>query len=73
MTSSASTPMNFIANAFLNIIHDPAAAQLSPLLAGVAMDVYKNTPVNVFSNTPHFETEVSNDESANVPGAEPAA
>lgn len=69
MTASVSTPMNFISNAFLNIIHDPAAEQLSPLVAGVAMDVYKNTPVDVFSNIPHFEVEVSNDESGNVPGA----
>lgn len=69
MSSSISTPMNFIGNAFLNMIHDPAAEQTAPLVAGVAMDVAKNTPIDLYSNIPHFETEVNANESGNTPGS----
>lgn len=73
MSSSISTPMNFIGNAFLNLMHDPAAEQAAPLVAGVAMDVAKNTPINIYSNIPHFETEVTanepDDNSGTIPGS----
>lgn len=73
MSSSISTPMNFIGNAFLNLMHDPAAEQATPLVAGVAMDVAKNTPINIYSNIPHFETEVTvnepDDNSGTIPGS----
>jgi hypothetical protein len=69
VTSSVSTPMNFIGNAFLNLMHDPAVGQAAPLVAGVAMDVGKNTPINLYSNIPHFETEVNANESGDIPGS----
>lgn len=68
MTASMSTPMNFIGVAFDNLINDPATAQLSPLLAGVAMDMSKSIPVNLYSNIPHYETEVADNESGNPSG-----
>lgn len=67
--SSISTPMNFIGNAFLNLIHDPAAEQAAPLVVGVAVDVAKHTPIDMYSNIPHFETEVNTNEPGNVPGS----
>jgi hypothetical protein len=69
VTASISTPMNFIGNAFLNLMHDPAAEQAAPLVAGVAMDVGKNAPIDLYSNIPHFETEVNANESGNIPGS----
>lgn len=69
MTASIATPMNFLANAFFNIVHDPASSEAAPLAAGVALDVLKNMPVNLFSNVPHFESEVGPDESSALPGA----
>ena len=70
MSSSIATPMNFIGNAFLNMMHDPAAEQAAPLVAGVAMDVAKNTPIDLYSNIPHFETEVNANEPGNIPGSD---
>lgn len=73
MSSSIATPMNFIGNAFLNIMHDPAADQAASLVAGVAMDVAKNTPIDSYSNIPHFETEVTANEPDDSSGTNPGS
>lgn len=66
MASSLSTPMNFMANVLDNFRQDPQASQYPELAVGVAVDTLKNTPINLFSNIPHFNIGVEN-ESANVP------
>lgn len=55
---SWSTPMNMLANVLDNIQHDPQAQQQPMLGIGVAYDTLRNTPVNLFANIPHFESEV---------------
>lgn len=67
MASSLSTPMNFMANVLDNFLQDPHASQYPQLAAGVAVDTLKNTPVDLFSNIPHFNIGVDENESANVP------
>jgi hypothetical protein len=67
MSSSLSTPMNFLGNVLDNIQQDPKAAQFPELGVGVAVDALRNTPVDLFSNIPHFQTEVDNSESPALP------
>lgn len=67
MASSLATPMNFMGNVLDNIQQDPKAAQFPELGIGVAVDTLRNTPVDLFSNIPHFQTEVDNSESSALP------
>jgi hypothetical protein len=67
MATSLATPMNFLGNALDNILHDPKASQYPGLAVGVATDVLRNTPVDLFSNIPHFQTEVDDSESPALP------
>lgn len=60
MSFSLSTPMNFMGNVLDNIQQDPKAAQFPELGVGVAVDTLRNTPVDLFSNIPHFQSEVDN-------------
>lgn len=61
-----SAPMSMMANVMDNIQHDPQGQQLM-LGMGVAYDVMKSTPVNLFANIPHFEFEVDNSDSSKLP------
>jgi len=63
---SWSTPMNMMANVLDNIQQDPQAQKLM-LGIGVAYDTVRSTPVDLFSNIPHFESEVDNSVSGNTP------
>jgi len=72
MAASLSTPMNFMGNILENIQQDPKAAQYPELAVGVAADALRNTPVNLFSNIPHFESEVDNSESPTLPVGQPS-
>lgn len=63
--TSWSTPINMIGNVMDNIQSDPRAQKLM-LGVGPAIDVMKNTPIDLFSNIPHFDSEVDNSVSANV-------
>lgn len=67
MASSLSTPMNFMANVLDNFRQDPQASQYPMLAAGVAVDTLKNTPIDLFSNVPHFNYGVDDNEPANTP------
>jgi hypothetical protein len=67
MAASLATPMNFMGNVLDNIQQDPHAAQFPELAIGVAVDTLRNTPENLFSNIPHFQTEVGNSESPDLP------
>jgi len=72
MAISLATPMNFMGNVLDNILQDPKAVQYPELAVGVAVDVLRNTPVNLFSNIPHFESEVDNSESPTLPVGQPS-
>lgn len=67
MAASLATPMNFMGNVLDNIQQDPKAAQYPELGIGVAVDTLKNTPADLFSNIPHFASEVDNSESSALP------
>jgi len=67
MASSLATPMNFLGNVLDNIQQDPKAAQFPELAVGVAVDTLRNTPVDLFSNIPHFQSEVNDSESSALP------
>lgn len=67
MAASLATPMNFMGNVLDNITQDPKAAQYPELAIGVAVDTLRNTPVDLFSNIPHFQSEVDNSESSALP------
>lgn len=67
MAASLSTPMNFMGNVLDNIQQDPKAAQYPELAVGVAVDTLRNTPVDLFSNIPHFESEVDDSDSPALP------
>lgn len=67
MAFSLSTPMNFVGNVLDNIQQDPQAAQYPELGVGVAVDTLRNTPADLFSNIPHFETEVDGSDSPALP------
>lgn len=69
MASSLSTPMNFMGNILDNIQQDPKAAQFPELAIGVAVDTLKNTPIDLFSNIPHFQPEVDNSDSPALPAS----
>lgn len=73
MATSLSTPMNFIGSVLENIQQDPKAAQYPELAVGVAVDTLKNTPIDLFSNIPHFQTEVDNSESSALPVGQPTS
>lgn len=68
MASSLSTPMNFMGNVLNNFAQDPQAAQYGELAIGVALDTLRNTPVDLFSNIPHFNYGDTS-ESANASGS----
>lgn len=57
---SWATPMNMMANVLDNIQHDPQGQRQPMLGIGVAYDTLRSTPVDLFSNIPHFESEVDN-------------
>ncbi len=65
---SMSAPMNMMANVMDNIQHDPQGQKLM-LGMGVAYDVMKNIPINLFANIPHFEFEADGSDSAKLPGS----
>ena len=67
MAASLATPMNFMGNVLDNIQQDPKAAQFPELAIGVAVDTLRNTPVNLFSNIPHFQSEADNSDSPALP------
>lgn len=67
MTSSLSMSMNFIGNVLDNVQQDPKAAQFPELAVGVAVDTLRNTPINLFSNIPHFQSEVDDSEHSTLP------
>lgn len=67
MATSLATPMNFMGNILDNIQQDPKAAQFPELAIGVAVDALRHTPVNLFSNIPHFQSEVDNSDSSALP------
>lgn len=67
MAFSLSTPMNFMGNVLDNITQDPKAAQYPDLAIGVAVDTLRNTPVDLFSNIPHFQSEVDTSERTALP------
>lgn len=67
MAASLATPMNFMGNVLDNIQQDPKAAQFPELGIGVAVDTLRNTPVDLFSNIPHFQSEADNSESSTIP------
>lgn len=63
MTSWA-TPMNFMANVLDHIQQDPSANKIM-LGIGLAYDTMRNTPVDLYANIPHFESEVDGSVTAN--------
>ena len=65
---SWATPMNMMANALDNIQQDPQAQKLM-LGMGVAYDTLKNAPIDLFSNIPHFQSEVDGSVSGNLPNS----
>lgn len=73
MASSLATPMNFMGNVLDNITQDPKAAQYPELAVGVAVDTLRNLPVNIFSNIPHYQTEVDDSESSALPASSPGS
>jgi hypothetical protein len=68
MTTALTTAMNFTGNALDSILQDPQAGKHPDLAIGAAFDVVKNTPIDMFSSIPHFESEVDTSEPANLPG-----
>lgn len=54
---SWSDPMNFMASALDNIQQDPKANKIM-LGIGLAYDVMRNTPPDLYANIPHMITEV---------------
>lgn len=69
MTSWA-TPMNYMANVLDSIQQDPSAQKIM-LGVGLAFDTMRNTPVDLYANIPHFESEVDGHDGSN-PGGSPA-
>lgn len=67
MTLSVATAINFVGNVMDNLQQDPQAAQHPELHPGIALDALKNTPVEMFSNIPLYNTEADNNESSAVP------
>lgn len=67
MASPLSTPMNFMGNVLDNITQDPKAAHYPELAIGVAVDTLRNTPPDLFSNIPHFQSEVDTSERTALP------
>jgi len=67
VSSSLATPMNFMGNVLDNIQQDPKAAQFPELGIGVAVDTLRNIPVDLFSNIPHFQSEVDDAGSPALP------
>jgi len=63
---SWATPLNMMANVLDNIQQDPQAQKLM-LGMGVAYDTVRSTPIDLFANIPHFESEVDNSVSGNIP------
>lgn len=56
MTSWA-RPINMMGNMLDSIQHDPQASQIM-LGVGLAHDLVKHAPVDLFANIPHFESEI---------------
>jgi hypothetical protein len=69
MTTAVTTAMNFLGNALDSILQDPKGGQHPDLAVGAAFDVVKNTPIDMYSSIPHYETEVGNSEPANSSGS----
>lgn len=55
--TSWSAPAQVMANAMDNLQQDPQVAQMM-LGLGPAFDIMRRVPVDLLSNTPHFESEV---------------
>lgn len=71
MSTAVILGMNFLGNALQSILSDPKGAQHPDLAIGAAFDVVKNTPIDQFSNVPHFQLEESANESPAVPAGSP--
>lgn len=71
---SWSAPVNFMANVLDNIQHDPGASKIM-LGVGLAWDVMRHVPPDLYANIPHFETEVDRhvgNDAGNGAGGSPA-
>ena len=55
--TSWSAPVQVMANALDNLQQDPQVSQMM-LGLGPAFDIMKRVPIDIISNTPHFESEV---------------
>lgn len=71
MSTAVTLGMNFLGNTLQSILSDPKGAQHPDLAIGAAFDVVKNTPIDQYSNVPHFQLEESTNESPAVPAGSP--
>ena len=66
MSTAITTSMNFLGNALQSILSDPKGAEHPDLAVGAAFDVLKNTPIDQFSNVPHYQLGETANESPAV-------
>lgn len=69
MSTAMSTSINFLGNALESILEDPQGGQHPDLAVGTAFDVVKNTPIDQFSNIPHYQLQDETNEPTALPGA----